>query len=62
MVTCSRDHVEDVGDELVTNPHVGGISFTGSTAVGRQVASKAGYMLERGGREYPPPFLVNPHA
>ncbi len=47
VVTCSRDHVADVGDELVTNPHVGGISFTGSTAVGKQVASKAGSMLKK---------------
>ncbi len=47
VVTCSRDNVEDVGDELVSNPHVGGISFTGSTVVGRQVASKAGYMLKK---------------
>jgi len=47
VVTCSRDNVEEVGDELVSNPHVGGISFTGSSAVGRQVASKAGYMLKR---------------
>ena len=47
VVTCSRDNVADVGDELVTNPHVGGISFTGSTAVGRQVAAKAGEMLKK---------------
>jgi aldehyde dehydrogenase (NAD+) len=47
VVTCSRENVEEVGDELVTNPQVGGISFTGSTAVGRQVASKAGQMLKK---------------
>jgi aldehyde dehydrogenase (NAD+) len=47
VVTCSRDNVADVGDELITNPLVGGISFTGSTAVGRQVASKAGLMLKK---------------
>ncbi len=28
VVTCSRENVEEVGDELVTNPQVGGISFT----------------------------------
>jgi aldehyde dehydrogenase (NAD+) len=47
VVTCSRDKVEEVGDELIVNPAVGGISFTGSTAVGRQVASKAGMMLKK---------------
>jgi len=47
VVTCSRDHVEEVGDELITNPMVGGISFTGSTAVGRRVAAKAGELLKK---------------
>ena len=47
VVTCSRDKVTEVGDELIVNPAVGGISFTGSTAVGRQVASKAGMMLKK---------------
>jgi aldehyde dehydrogenase (NAD+) len=47
VVTCSRDHVADVGDELVTHPQVSGVSFTGSTAVGRQVAAKAGEMLKK---------------
>jgi aldehyde dehydrogenase (NAD+) len=47
VVTCSRDNVEDVGDELIVNPAIGGISFTGSTAVGRQLASKAGLMLKK---------------
>ena len=47
VVTCSRASVEEVGDELVVNPAVGGVSFTGSTAVGRQVASKAGMMLKK---------------
>lgn len=47
VVTCSRDSVAEVGDELVSNPLVGGISFTGSTAVGRQIASRAGMLLKR---------------
>ncbi|MCB0174584.1 MAG: aldehyde dehydrogenase family protein [Anaerolineae bacterium] len=51
VVTCSRDNVEEVGDELVTNPHVKGISFTGSTAVGREIGSKAGYHLKRAALE-----------
>jgi aldehyde dehydrogenase (NAD+) len=47
VVTCSRDHVADVGDELIEHPYVKGISFTGSTVVGRQVAAKAGAHLKK---------------
>ena len=31
VVTCSRERVQEVGDELLENPLVKGISFTGST-------------------------------
>ena len=37
VVTCSRDHVADVGDALISHPQVSGISFTGSTEVGRRL-------------------------
>jgi len=47
VVTCSRDSVQAVGDELIENPLVKGISFTGSTAVGRQIAAKAGAHLKK---------------
>ena len=47
VVTCSRDNVVAVGNELVENPLVKGISFTGSTAVGRQIAAKAGAHLKK---------------
>ena len=47
VVTCSRDNVAEVGDELISNPAVRGISFTGSTAVGSQVAAKAGGLLKK---------------
>lgn len=47
VVTCSRDNVAEVGDELVSNPIVRGVSFTGSTAVGAQLAAKAGALLKR---------------
>jgi vanillin dehydrogenase len=47
VVTCSRDSVKEVGDELISNPLVRGISFTGSTAVGQQVAAKAGGLLKK---------------
>ena len=47
VVTCSRDHVGDVGDELIANPAVHGVSFTGSTAVGSLVASRAGGLFKK---------------
>ncbi|MFT6423994.1 MAG: aldehyde dehydrogenase (NAD+) [Celeribacter sp.] len=47
VVTCSRDRVSEVGDEMVENPLVKGISFTGSTPVGRQIAAKAGAHLKK---------------
>ena len=47
VITCSRDNVAEVGDEMIENPLVKGISFTGSTAVGRQIAAKAGAHLKR---------------
>jgi acyl-CoA reductase-like NAD-dependent aldehyde dehydrogenase len=47
VVTCSRDHVAEVGDEIVTHPLVRAVSFTGSTAVGRKVAQSAGYHLKK---------------
>ncbi|PCI02612.1 MAG: aldehyde dehydrogenase [Hyphomicrobiales bacterium] len=47
VVTCSRDNVVEVGNELVENPLVKGVSFTGSTPVGRQIAAKAGAHLKK---------------
>jgi aldehyde dehydrogenase (NAD+) len=47
VVTCSRDNVGAVGDELIEHPHVKGISFTGSTPVGRQIAARAGAHLKK---------------
>jgi aldehyde dehydrogenase (NAD+) len=47
VITCSRDNVGEVGDELISNPAVRGVSFTGSTAVGSQVAAKAGGLLKK---------------
>lgn len=46
VVTCSRDAVAEVGDEMVSNPKVKGVSFTGSTAVGRKIAAQAGGLLK----------------
>ncbi len=47
VVTCSRDKVKQVGDEMIANPAVRGISFTGSTVVGRQIAAQAGSLLKK---------------
>ncbi len=47
VVTCSREQVKELGDEMVANPAVRGISFTGSTAVGRQIAAQAGSLLKK---------------
>lgn len=47
VISCSRDNVAEVGDELLANPAVHGISFTGSTAVGSKIASRAGGLLKK---------------
>jgi len=47
VVTCSRDNVAEVGDELIANPAVHGVSFTGSTAVGSRIAAQAGGLLKK---------------
>ncbi|MEM9011389.1 MAG: aldehyde dehydrogenase family protein [Pseudomonadota bacterium] len=47
VVTCGRENVGEMGDELVENPAVKGVSFTGSTAVGRHIAAKAGAHLKK---------------
>ncbi len=46
VVCCSRDTVAEVGDEMISNPRVKGISFTGSTPVGRKIAAQAGGLLK----------------
>ena len=47
VVTCSRENVAAVGDEMIEHPYVKAISFTGSTAVGRHIAAKAGAHLKK---------------
>jgi aldehyde dehydrogenase (NAD+) len=47
VITCSRDNVSAVGEEMVEHPLVKGISFTGSTAVGRGIAARAGAHLKK---------------
>ena len=48
----------DIGDEMVTNPDIGVITFTGGVRVGKLIAAKAGYKraaLELGGND---PLIV----
>ena len=48
----------EIADELLTHPHVDLITFTGGVAVGKYIASKAGYrrmVLELGGND---PLIV----
>ena len=43
---------EDIGDAMITNPHIDLITFTGGVPVGKMIAGKAGYrrtVLELGG-------------
>ncbi|MEM7269176.1 MAG: aldehyde dehydrogenase family protein, partial [Pseudomonadota bacterium] len=47
VVTCSRTNVAEVGDEIVDNPLIKGVAFTGSTAVGRRIAAKCGAHLKK---------------
>jgi acyl-CoA reductase-like NAD-dependent aldehyde dehydrogenase len=47
VVTHAREQAEEIGDELVANPKVRRINFTGSTAVGRTIAEAAGRHLKR---------------
>lgn len=47
VITCSRDRVAEVGDEIVDNPTVKGVAFTGSAAVGRRIAAKCGAHLKK---------------
>jgi len=47
VITCSRENVVKMGDELIENPLVKGVSFTGSTQVGRSIAAKCGAYLKK---------------
>lgn len=47
VVTCSRDHVARVGEAIVGHPAVGAVSFTGSTAVGREIGALGGRHLKK---------------
>ncbi len=51
---------DDIGDEMVTNPNISVITFTGGVRVGKLIAAKAGYKraaLELGGND--PLIILN---
>jgi acyl-CoA reductase-like NAD-dependent aldehyde dehydrogenase len=47
LVTNGPGNSSEIGDEFIENPKVRRINLTGSTAVGRQLAEKAGRYLKR---------------
>jgi acyl-CoA reductase-like NAD-dependent aldehyde dehydrogenase len=47
IVTHAPGEAQAVGDELIENPHVRRLNFTGSTATGRKLAEAAGRQLKR---------------
>lgn len=62
LVTCADP--EAVADEILTEPAVRKISFTGSTEVGKMIAARAGMTMKRVSMELGghAPFLVCPDA
>ena len=54
MLSVVTGDPREIADELLTNPHVDLITFTGGVAIGKYIASKAGYrriVLELGGND-----------
>ena len=47
VVTNGPNSSEEIGDELIANPKVRRLTFTGSSQIGRQIAEKAGRHLKR---------------
>jgi aldehyde dehydrogenase (NAD+) len=58
MVQVVTGDPKEIADELITNPNVDLVTFTGGVAIGKYIASKAGYrrmVLELGGND---PIIV----
>lgn len=54
MLSVVTGWPDDIGDEMITNPHAELVTFTGGVPVGKLIASKAGYrrqVLELGGND-----------
>jgi phosphonoacetaldehyde dehydrogenase len=60
MLSVVTGWPKDIGDEMITNPNIDLITFTGGVPVGKLIASKAGYkrqVLELGGND--PLIILN---
>ena len=58
MLTIVTGDPREIADELITNPRVDLVTFTGGVAIGKAIAAKAGYrrmVLELGGND---PIIV----
>jgi putative phosphonoacetaldehyde dehydrogenase len=58
MLSVVTGWPEDIGEEMITNPHAELVTFTGGVPVGKLIAQKAGYrrtILELGGND---PLIV----
>ncbi|RMD95491.1 MAG: phosphonoacetaldehyde dehydrogenase [Alphaproteobacteria bacterium] len=58
MLSVVTGWPEDIGEEMITNPHAELVTFTGGVPVGKLIARKAGYrrtILELGGND---PLIV----
>ncbi len=58
MLSVVTGDPREIADELVTNPHVDLVTFTGGVAIGKAIAARAGYrrmVLELGGND---PIIV----
>ena len=58
MLSIVTGDPREIADELITNPHVDLVTFTGGVGIGKYIASKAGYrrmVLELGGND---PIIV----
>jgi len=54
MLSVVTGWPRDIGDEMITNPNIDLITFTGGVPVGKMIAAKAGYkrqVLELGGND-----------
>ncbi len=60
MLSVVTGWPKDIGEEMITNPNIDLITFTGGVPVGKMIASKAGYkrqVLELGGND--PLIILN---
>lgn len=60
IITCNRQHAADIGNLLCKSPLINGISFTGSTEVGKLLYEKCASTIKRIGLELGgnAPFIV----